>query len=95
VGLLFWGSTPQSARFGGETECAAAPTVRTAAQNSAGNPPPDDCSGTFSAHFNKSLFSAHGLSAGDEIDCQYRSRDPQAPGTTTNLTDALAFTVLP
>jgi hypothetical protein len=95
LGLLFWGTAPQSTPFGGGSKCVASPTVRTAVQNSEGNPPPDDCSGSFSFHFNKPLFNAYGLQAGEEIYAQYWSRDPSAQGSTTNLSDALAFTVLP
>jgi hypothetical protein len=93
-GLLFFGTTPKQAPFGGGFKCVASPTVRTPVQQSAGNPPPDDCSGTFAFHFNKAFLASKGLGAGDALFCQYWSRDPAA-ASTTNLTDALAFEILP
>jgi hypothetical protein len=93
-GLLFWGAGPKQTPFGGGFKCVAPPTVRTGLQHSAGNPPPADCSGSFAFHFNKGYLSSKGLGAGDALFCQYWSRDPSA-ASTTNLTDALAFVVLP
>lgn len=94
-GLMFWGTAPKQAAFGGGFKCVAPPTRRTSLQNSGGNPqPPDDCSGTYSFHWNAAYVSSQGLSTGVDLYCQYWSRDAQA-SSTTNLTDAMAFTLLP
>ena len=63
-------------------------------QTSGGNPPPDDCSGLYAYHFTSALMAAHGIEAGDQIYCQYWTRDPASP-SGTGLTDGLAFYVLP
>jgi hypothetical protein len=94
VGLLFWGTTPSATPFQGGTKCVSAPTVRTPTQGSGGNPPPDDCSGTYAFTFDSAYMSAKGIGVGDTIYCQWWSRDPAAPWTT-GLTDALSFTVCP
>jgi hypothetical protein len=93
-GLMFWGLKPKASPFQGGTMCIASPTVRTRIQNSGGNPPPDDCSGQFSFHFDNDYITSKGLSAGDTVFAQYWSRDPQS-GSTTNLTNALEFTLCP
>ena len=93
-GLLFWGTVPKQTPFGGGSLCVLAPVTRTPVQNSFGNPPPDDCSGAFSFHFNTPYVNQKGLGPGDRIYCQYWSRDPSGAGTT-NLTDALAFEIEP
>ncbi len=51
-------------------------------QQSGGNPLPDDCSGAFAFHFSKPYLNQVGLQAGDQVFCQYWSRDPASPGTT-------------
>jgi hypothetical protein len=93
-GLLFWGGVPKQTSFGTGFKCIAPPTRRTALQNSFGNPPPDDCSGTYAFHWNAAYTAAQGLTAGDDAYCQYWSRDPQS-ASNTNFTDALAFPLLP
>jgi hypothetical protein len=96
-GLLFYGTTgPHSAPFQGGYLCVQAPLKRTAIQNSGGNPPPDDCSGTFSFDFNVRIASGFdpALVAGAWAWAQYWSRDPNAT-YTTNLSDALAFVIQP
>lgn len=93
-GILFWGFAPNAAPFQGGTLCVQAPTIRTPAQSSGGNAPPDDCSGAYSFHFNASYMSGQGIAPGARIYCQYWSRDPASP-STTGLTDALFFTTCP
>ncbi len=93
-GRLFWGFGPRSSPFQGGTLCVAPPTIRTPVQDSDGNAPPDDCSGTYSFHFSASYMTAQGLAPGDRVYCQYWSRDP-ASASATGLTDALAFLVCP
>jgi hypothetical protein len=52
LGMLFYGvEVASSTPFLGGTLCVAGHKVRTSVQNSTGNPPPSDCSGTFSLDF--------------------------------------------
>lgn len=93
-GLMFWGREPKGTPFLGGFLCVKAPTKRTPVQDSGGNPPPNDCSGFFSFHFNQGYATSQGLGAGDVVYCQYWSRDPQS-SSTTNLTDALEILLCP
>jgi hypothetical protein len=73
----------------------ASPIWRTAVQWSAGNPPPDDCSGAFSIDFNAWVQAGKpGLVPGAEVRAQYGYRDPASP-STTGLSDAIAFGIGP
>jgi len=78
AGLLFWGVAPQASPFQGGLKCVATPIVRTPVQTSDGNPPPDDCSGTYSFTFDAAYLSLQGLAAGQELHAQFWSRDPQS-----------------
>jgi len=95
-GLLFYGFAPESSPFQGGTLCVAAPTTRTPVQSSGGSTSGSDCTGTFSLDFNARIQSGvdAALSLGAEVYCQYWSRDPQSP-STTSLTNALRFLVQP
>jgi hypothetical protein len=95
-GLLFYGFAPESSPFQGGTLCVAAPTTRTAVQSSGGSTSGADCTGTFALDFNTRIQSGvdPALSLGAEVYCQYWSRDPQSP-STTSLTNALRFLVQP
>ena len=93
-GLLFWGRWPAAAPFQGGTLCVEPPTVRTPAQSTGGNAPPDDCSGEMSFHWSAGYAAAQGVAPGETIYAQYWTRDP-ASAATTNLTDALRFTIAP
>jgi hypothetical protein len=95
-GLLFYGSGPLANPFQGGVLCVKAPTVRTVMQNSGGSATGNDCTGTFSFDFN-AFMQAGGhpqLVTGKEVFCQYWSRDPQSP-STTSLSDALSFLINP
>ena len=95
-GLLFYGFGSLATPFQGGVLCVRAPTVRTVMQNSGGSASGSDCSGTFSFDFN-ALIQAGGhpqLVPGKEVFCQYWSRDPQSP-STTSLSDALSFLIDP
>ncbi len=94
-GVLFYSLTgPAANPFQGGFMCCLQPLVRTPVQNSGGNPPPSDCSGTFQFDFNTYVASGTdpALGIGVTVWSQYWSRDEQSP-STTNLTDALRFTI--
>src|SRR5262249_37671739 len=50
-GLFFHGAQPAAFPFDGGTLCVQPPLVRTTLQTSGGNPPPNDCSGSFTLTF--------------------------------------------
>jgi len=94
-GLLFYGLAGWLAQpFQGGVLCVAPPLRRTPAQASAGNPPPPDCSGTYTLDFNAWIQggSDPGLVAGREVHGQYWYRDPASPGGA-GLSDAIAFSI--
>ena len=96
-GLVFYGTSgPLAAPFQGGFLCVRPPNRRTAVQDSGGNPPPDDCSGSYAFDFNAWIATGQdpSLTAGSEVWAQYFSRDPQSP-SGTGLTDALTFRVCP
>lgn len=95
-GIYFFGFGPNSLPFQGGTLCVAPPTRRTAPSNSAGNPPPDDCSGQYSFHVSQAFMASEGLAAGDVVYGQFWSRDPAHPdGTTVGFTNGIMFVVQP
>ena len=98
-GLLFYGKTgPVAVPFGGGWLCAQPPLVRTQARSSGGTPPPAiDCSGSFVLDFNAWIASGSdpALGSGQEVFCQWWSRDPDAQPPGSTLTDALGFVVCP
>jgi hypothetical protein len=95
-GILFYGTGALAGSFQGGYLCVAQPFHRTALQNSAGNAPPDDCSGVFAYDMNARIQSGADalLVAGATVYCQYWHRDPPA-SFTTGLTDAVHFTIAP
>lgn len=97
-GLLFYGHQPAATPyFNFGTLCVASPLKRTPAMNSGGNPTGVDCSGTFTFDFNAWIASGADASlqiVGRQVNAQYWSRDPTAPGHG-NLTDAVQFVVCP
>ncbi len=93
-GILFYGTSgPAAIPFQGGLLCAGPPIIRTPVQSSAGNPPPDDCSGSFSFDFNVWVQGGNDpqLGAGSQVNAQYWSRDPAAR-LGAGLSDALEFT---
>ena len=92
-GLLFYGRTGKVALpFLGGTLCVLPSLVRTPVQSSAGNPPPDDCSGAFAFDFSAEAPLDPNLAPGDTVNAQYWFRDPPHPdGTGAGLSDALEF----
>ena len=95
-GIMFYGYGQQATPFQGGTMCVTAPVKRTPVQDSGGSTAGNDCTGVFSFEMNGRIQSGldGALVPGAEVFAQFWSRDPQSPGTT-NLTDALAFTVCP
>jgi len=93
-GLLFYGYAPAALPFQGGWLCAAPPLRRTGVQGSGGNPPPDDCSGTYlfdmRAHIQGGVDAQ--LVPGAGVFAQWWYRDP-ASASTTGLTDAVSFTL--
>ena len=80
--------------FSGGYLCVRPPTVRTATQSSGGSPSGIDCTGQFNYDFNVRIASGvdTNLVAGADVATQYWSRDPAA-ASTTNLSDAVRFTI--
>jgi hypothetical protein len=94
TGLLFWGRVSNATAFQGGFLCAQPPTLRTPTQSSGGNPTGDDCSGQYAFAWSAVYMSTNGLTAGDDVYCEFWSRDP-ASASTTGLTDAVHFRVCP
>ena len=95
-GLLFYGFGQASAPFQGGWLLVAPPLTRTALQGSGGNPPPNDCSGSFGYDFNARIQGGMDpqLAPGVTVYVQYWYRDPQSP-STTGLSDGLEFAIAP
>jgi hypothetical protein len=96
-GLLFYSLTGQQAiPFQGGTLCGKPPIRRTTVQNAGGNPPPNDCSGTFAMDFNVLIASGVNplLVAGQQVDAQWWFRDPgfSAPNNS-GLSNAIDFVI--
>lgn len=98
-GLFFYGTSGMAEiPFFGGTLCVMPPLQRTSIQLSGGNPPPDDCSGSFTFDFNALAQSGFdpALMPGIHIQAQFWSRDPLHPdGTGIGLTDAIELTACP
>ena len=96
-GILFYGISGRfNLPFQGGVLCVKPPTRRTPVQTSGGNPPPNDCSGSYSFDFNAWAQggSDPNLAVGVQVNGQYWSRDPQSP-STTGLTDGIEFVLCP
>lgn len=97
-GILFYGYGPAYQPFQQAFLCVQPPITRTPAQFSGGNPPPDDCSGTFAFDFNAFIQTAADpfLVSGTAVYAQYWYRDLQYPiGPRTGLTAGLEFVIEP
>jgi hypothetical protein len=95
-GLMLWSLNQNNIPFGGGTLCVGPLFHRTGIQFSGGNPPPSDCSGSYSFHFSQAYMNAQALTPGVTVYCQYYSRDDGFPQPQNiGLTDAVRFTVLP
>jgi hypothetical protein len=97
-GIVFYGlSGPTASPWGTGFLCVKAPTQRTPAQNSGGTA--GACDGLLSLDFNAYMATHPGalgqpLFAGEAFWFQAWFRDPPAP-KTTNMSDALTFTLAP
>ncbi len=94
TGMLFWGHGPNNVPFKGGILCVAPPHIRTIMQDSGGNPPPPDCSGSYSFHFSQAYMASKSIAAGMQLYAQYWSRDPGfASPNNVGLTEALELTI--
>ena len=94
-GLVLWSRNATALPFQGGTKCVAQPSIRGPLMNSAGNPPPDDCSGVYSFAFTHAYMAANGVVAGDTLFAQCWYRDPASLPFSTGLTDALRLSICP
>lgn len=95
-GMLLWSLSQFAAPFAGGTLCLGLPRRRTPPQDSGGDSPAADCSGSYDFYFDPAYVAGAGLSAGDIVHAQYYSRDPGfAAPNNVGLSDAIRFIVLP
>lgn len=94
AGILFYGLGSANIPFQGGILCVQPPIQRTGVQISGGNPPPNDCTGTYDFDFGSliGLGADPSLVAGAAIFAQYWTRDAASP-STTGLTDGLSFVI--
>ncbi len=94
-GILFYGYGAGSIPFQAGTLCISPPVLRTAAQNSGGNPGTGtDCSGQYSFDFSAYVLSGTDpvLVAGQQVNAQFWGRDPADPnGFGSSLSNAVQF----
>lgn len=95
-GLLFHGFAAASTPFQGGFKCVASPTQRGAILSSGGSPSGNDCTGAYTSDFAAEIraYTDPMLTPGREVFAQFWSRDPGV-ATTTNLSDAVRFTISP
>ncbi len=96
-GLFFYSLAGRNAApFQGGTLCVKLPVARTALQDSGGNPPPNDCSGSYTIDFNAYIASGAdpALVVGAIVDGQFWARDPGfSPPDNTSLSNAIEFVI--
>ena len=97
AGFVFYGFAPCAIPFHGGLRCVVMPLYRTPTQDSGGfSTPPINCTGFYSFDFNALIRAGTDphLIGGTFVYTQYWSRDPLSV-STTNLTDALVFSIGP
>lgn len=91
LGIFFYGFGSASTPFQGGTLCVAPPVTRTSVQDSAGNSPPDDCSGTMTLDVTATVPS---LLVPTVVYVQVWGRDPAA-SFGSSLSNAVETVVCP
>ena len=96
TGLFVYGLAPDSKPFQGALLCIKPPYKRTPAQNSGGNFPPTDCSGTLSIDFNAWMDAGSdaNLEVGVKVYGQFWYRDPGDP-FKSGLSGGIGFPIYP
>ncbi len=96
-GIFFYGLTPAAIPFQGGTLCVTGGVVRTPIQNAGGNPPPADCSGTYTFDVGARIASGADprLVVGATIVGQFWSRDPASASYPSGLTNGIRLTIGP
>ncbi|MBL8860140.1 MAG: hypothetical protein JNL28_16640 [Planctomycetes bacterium] len=94
-GILFYGINGENISFQGGTLCVRSPLTRTGITNSGGSTGGTDCSGVISYDMGARIASGVDprLHAGATLFAQFWQRDGFAAPFTTNLTDAIRFTI--
>lgn len=93
---MLYGFASAVTPFQGGFLCITPPIQRISVANSAGNPPPADCSGQYVYDFNDRIRAGTdpALVPGEGVYAQYWSRDPQAV-FGTGLSAGLSFVICP
>ncbi|MCY2960587.1 MAG: hypothetical protein NTY35_10520 [Planctomycetota bacterium] len=96
-GIFFYGLTPAAIPFQGGTLCLTGSVTRTPVQNAGGNPPPADCSGSFTFDLGARIASGADprLVRGATIVGQFWSRDPASTSYPSGLTNGIRLTIGP
>jgi len=94
-GFLFWGFQPLGAPFAGGVRCVGI-AIRTAQQNSLGEPPPATCTGQYHFAFTHAYAAQFALAPGTTFYAQWFARDPaNLDGTGVSLSNGLEATLCP